>query len=134
MVPAVGRRPKILILLHLWAEHRPALQYDWHRAWGGPLDPGRTPAYTAWPMLKEILKDHSSHAWAALARYSYVPDTAELLVHAANQGQSGSRTTPAWLRPGPFDRPGSGPARPHDKALQDKLRRRLGIDTGPKED
>ncbi|WP_204314903.1 hypothetical protein, partial [Bifidobacterium aerophilum] len=66
----VQDRPKILTLLHLWYTARPALQYDWIACWGGPWDPRTMPARAAWPMLREILMDRSSHSFAALAGWA----------------------------------------------------------------
>ena len=70
-------RPKSLILISLWIDHRAALQYDWHQAWGGPLDLKTLSLHEAWPMCREILKDRSSHSFAALAGWSFIPDPAD---------------------------------------------------------
>ena len=48
-------RPKSLILITLWQDHRAALQYDWMQVWHQPLDPKTTPLNIAWPMCREIL-------------------------------------------------------------------------------
>lgn len=128
----LGRhQPKSLILIALWQDHRAALQYDWIRAWRQPLDLTRTSVHEAWPMLREILKDHSSHSYAALAGWSYVPDQTELLIHALNQGQAKHRRiTPEWEKPDTILGPDS--TRPHtkpkrDERLRSRLKQRLGI-------
>ena len=64
----------LLILIDLCLNHPAAIQYDWIAAWGHPLDLTRQPLYEAWPMCREILKNHdTSHAYAALAGNSYLP-------------------------------------------------------------
>lgn len=129
----VLHRPKILTLLHLWWTRRPALQYDWCRVWGGPWNPKLMPAYAAWPMLREILKDRSSHSFAALAGWSYIPDPADKYIHAANQGASRLRRRPTWEKPDPLTTATTPAARrvhAHDESLRDKLRIRLGIRPG----
>lgn len=124
----VRHRPKILTLLHLWYTRRAALQYDWHAAWGRFWNPKTLPAYAAWPMLQEILMDHSSHSFAALAGWSHIPDTADRIIHALDAGPSRLRRKPTWERPGPFDTtPSAHATRRRDDRLRDRLRERLGI-------
>ncbi|KAA8828319.1 hypothetical protein [Bifidobacterium tissieri] len=119
-------RPKSLTLIHLWLEHRAALQYDWMRAWGQPLDLRAMPLYAAWPMLEQILMDHTSHSWAALAGWEWIPDPADKYIHAYNQGAGKVRTRPPWqatdIRP-TIGRTG----KPRNERLRRKLKNRLGI-------
>ncbi|OXN01659.1 hypothetical protein [Bifidobacterium vansinderenii] len=119
-------RPKSLIVLHLWLEHRAALQYDWIRAWGCPLDLKAMPLYAAWPMLWQILMDHSSHSYAALAGYAWIPDPADKYIHAYNQGMSKIRIRPPWQTTVTQTDPAK-PKRPHDERLRRRLKDRLGI-------
>lgn len=131
MERSVQDRFKSLTLLHLWFSHRPALQYDWHARWGGPWDPSATPVYAAWPMLQQILMDHASHSWAALAGWSYVPDTADKTITAFNNGAGKLRRRPPWEKPDPLTSDGREHARaakPADMPLRRKLRARLGLD------
>lgn len=128
----VGSGPKSLILLHLWQEHRAALQYDWMRAWGCPLDLTLMPLHAAWPMLREILRDRTSHSFAALAGWSFIPDPADKWIHAANQSQSRLRRKPPWEAADPWapertGRSAGAGARPHDERLRGRLKERLGI-------
>lgn len=124
-------RPKSLILISLWIDHRAALQYDWHRAWGGPLDLKTLSLHEAWPMCREILKDRSSHSWAALAGWSFIPDPADKYIHAANQGTAKHRMlTPAWEKPDKLLGPEHAAARPapkRDERLRGRLKARLGL-------
>lgn len=123
-----GHGPKSLILIDLCLNHPAAIQYDWIAAWGRPLDLTHQPLYEAWPMCREILKNHdTSHAYAALAGMSYLPGQAEQLIHALNQTRQ-RRTTPAWMKPDPLTSSAdSAAAQPHDELLRAKLRARLGI-------
>ena len=83
-------RPKSLILITLWQDHRAALQYDWMQVWHQPLDPKTTPLNIAWPMCREILKNRRSHSFAALAGWAYVPDDTDKLVQSINRlGETG---------------------------------------------
>lgn len=77
-------RPKSLILITLWQDHRAALQYDWMQVWHQPLDLKTTPLNIAWPMCREILKNRRSHSFAALAGWAYVPDDTDKLVQSIN--------------------------------------------------
>ncbi|NEG90608.1 hypothetical protein [Bifidobacterium aerophilum] len=122
---SVPHRPKILTLLHLWYANRPALQYDWIACWGGPWDPRITPARAAWPMLREILMDRSSHSFAALAGWAYIPDPADKYIHAVNQGASKLRRRPDWQRRD-IGRDSPHP-RAKDERLRSRLKARLGI-------
>lgn len=123
-----GHGPKSLILIDLCLNHPAAIQYDWIAAWGHPLDLTRQPLYEAWPMCREILKNHdTSHAYAALAGNSYLPGQTEQLIHAFNQSRQ-RRTTPAWRKSDPLtSREHTAAAQPHNEALRAKLRERLGI-------
>ena len=128
----VRHGPKILTLLHLWWTRRPSLQHDWRAAWGRFWDPATVPAYAAWPMLREILMDRSSHSFAALAGWAFIPDPADKWIHAVNQSQSRLRRKAPWEVADPWapERPvrsGGAAARPHDERLRGRLRERLGI-------
>lgn len=116
-------RPKSLTLIWLWQEHRAALQYDWIHAWHTLYDPETQPLYMAWPMLSEILKDHTSHSHAALADWQWIPGEAEQMVDAINQGQ-GKTSPPPWqaIRPTPDHM-----SRPRNEQLHRQLLDRLGI-------
>lgn len=49
-------------------------------------------------MTKEILKDHTSRSWQALAGYTYYPTSVEQLTYLANAVLSGKTPgTPDWL-------------------------------------
>lgn len=125
-----GHRPKSLTLIILWDDHRAALQYDWLHAWHTPLDLTQTPLFEAWPMLKEILKNRSSHCWAALAGWSYIPDPADKLIHAINQSNvKNRRLTPQWEKPDPLTtpKPRAKPTPKRNPKLRGRLMERLGI-------
>lgn len=118
-----GHRPKSLTLIWLWNEHRAALQYDWMRAWHGILDLTRMPLYAAWPMLREILKDHTTHSFALLADWSWIPTDADMILYALSQTGKKQTTPPPWADT-TADKPH---AKPRDQRLHTRLLERLGI-------
>lgn len=120
-------RPKSLILITLWQDHRAALQYDWMQVWHQPLDPKTTPLNIAWPMCREILKDRRSHSFAALAGWAYVPDDTDKLVQSINQGQSKLNLTPDWAKPDTLLSEPTPPKHQHDHRRRALLNRRLGL-------
>ena len=111
-------RPKSLILITLWQDHRAALQYDWMQIWHQPLDPKTTPLHIAWPMCREILKDRRSHSFAALAGK---------LVQSINQGQSKRSLPPDWAKPDTLLSEPTPPKHQHDHRRRALLNRRLGL-------
>lgn len=120
-------RPKSLILITLWQDHRAALQYDWMQIWHQPLDPKTTPLNIAWPMCREILKNRRSHSFAALAGWAYVPDDTDKLVQSINQGQSKLNLTPDWAKPDTLLSEPTPPKHRHDHRRRALLNRRLGL-------
>jgi hypothetical protein len=90
----IGPRPKIVYLLILHQQHHSALTADWltryRRVWkpchlNAWLDAptGRKPSgnldyESAWALTREILRDHTSNSFAALAGWSYTPTGAEI--------------------------------------------------------
>lgn len=82
-------------------------------------------------MCREILKDRSSHSFAALAGWNFIPDPADKYIHAANQGAAKHRKlTPAWERPDKLLGPEHAAARPapkRDERLRGRLKARLGL-------
>lgn len=125
-----GHRPKSLILILLWQEHRAALQYDWIHAWNKPLDLKTFPLYAAWPMCREILRHHDTNTYAALAGWSHIPDPADKYMHALNQSASKHHKAKApWERADPLAGPNATPDRTpkRDERLRSKLKTRLGI-------
>ena len=103
----MGRRirtgPKSACLAQLWNRHRAELAYDWIRAYGRIYRPvrfdewlegqrPRTDWGLAWELTREILKDRTSHSWAALNGMTYAPGDAEQA---------------AWLQVPPRKRPWS---------------------------
>lgn len=126
----IRTRPKSLILLVLWYNHRAALQYDWIHAWGSPLHLRQLPWNTTWIMCREILKDHTSHSYTALAGYTNVPRTADQIIYAINASSKNYVGTPPWTKDDPFA-PTKPAARythkPVDQAKRNKLNAWLGL-------
>lgn len=96
--PHLGRtirtRPKSAYLIDLWHNHREALDADWasryHTTWQ-PISltewldapPENKPKANigigkAWKLTRQILKDHASDSYMALAGWSYKPTGAEI--------------------------------------------------------
>lgn len=78
-----------MVLCALWRNHREALDADWLRTYSTMYRPvsferwldapkGAKPRANvgfgrAWALTREILKDHTSHSYAALAGFAYIP-------------------------------------------------------------
>lgn len=90
----IGPRPKIVYLLILHQQHHSALTADWltryRRVWKpchldvwldaptGRKPSGNLDYESAWALTREILRDHTSNSFAALAGWSYTPTGAEI--------------------------------------------------------
>lgn len=87
-------RPKSVYLSALHANHREALDADWlatyHTTWkpvtlaewlNAPADRKPKANYgigQAWRLTRQILRNHTSHCFAALAGWTYTPTGAEI--------------------------------------------------------
>ncbi|MEE8739047.1 MAG: hypothetical protein SOI66_09110 [Bifidobacterium sp.] len=87
-------RPKSIHLLILLQTHRGALDHDWLKNYQRTYRPirleqwldaprnrkpaARTTYGDAWQLTREILRDHTSASYAALADWSYTPTGAEI--------------------------------------------------------
>ena len=120
-----GHRPKSLTLLWLWQNHRATLQYDWLNAWHSLYDPQQLPLYAAWPMLQEILKDHTSHTFALLSQWEWIPLNSDVILHALAQANTKKQLKTPWATTG-GNQPEPKP-KPRDEQAHRQLLERLGI-------
>lgn len=85
---AVWHRPKISVLIGLWAGHREELTADWLRVWGVTWRPTTLPGMlagergnfgvgAAWRMTRVILRHKDSDCWLALSGAWYAPSGSE---------------------------------------------------------
>jgi hypothetical protein len=90
----IGHRPKSVHLILLLQTHRGALDHDWLKNYqrtyrpihleqwlDAPLTSKPTANIdygTAWQLTRELLRDHTSSSYAALANWSYTPTGAEI--------------------------------------------------------
>lgn len=119
--------PKRLTLIWFWHNHRATLQYDWLAAWHCLYDPDALPLHVAWPMLEEILKNRSSHCFATLAEWTWIPDAADRILYAFSHKPTGPARNPEWQQTANGMRHTMNP-RPHDMKARRELNKRLGID------
>lgn len=115
--------PKSLTLVWLIQNHYWAVQADWLKVWHDRLDLTVTPLHEAWAMCKEILKDHTSHMFAALADWAWIPDGSDRTLHALSQTGT-RRSEPPWQQPMPWD---GEPRHATNHELRNRLKERLGI-------
>lgn len=104
---AERNRPKSLILVELWREHREELQADWLAVWSEPWipatfdHPGNYGLAQAWRMTRVILRRHDSQCWAALIGAWYIPSPQEEVLWAEaaadNRIEGHSQSWRPWL-------------------------------------
>jgi hypothetical protein len=108
----VRHRPKSALLASLWAEHRAAILYDlksrlnieWHpldwTTWAKDQQARSNIGYWAmWQYAAEILRDKSSHSYAALAGWSYVPSPTERAIWTLMPKREGKEDYLPWTDP-----------------------------------
>ena len=84
------------------------------------------PLYAAWPMFEEILKHHSSHCYATLADWAWIPDAADRILYAFTSTPTAAKRMPDWQRADDGANHATR-SKPHDQQARRALNKRLGI-------
>lgn len=115
------------MLLLLWQKYRPALQADFIQTWGQPFSFTFYDWNTLWLMAKEILKDHSSHCWQSLAKYTFYPTVVEQAVYVLNSAFSKIARKESWLQEDKLTSESTlRISKPVDRQKRSKLKELLG--------
>lgn len=60
---------------------------------------GNIPYWRLWPLVRELLREHDSHSYAALAGWSYVPSEVERAVWTLIPKKDGYERYEPWTDP-----------------------------------
>lgn len=123
-------------MLYLLHEHPAALYADWHTTYGMRLhaytmQDWRNDAHSdmsnllMWHMTREILKNHHSHSFAAIAGYSWIPTDADVISWALSAHTQ--TDMPPWCSTDPIGNHAMRPTQAQQRADRAKLQAMFNI-------
>lgn len=123
-------------MLYLIHEHQVALYTDWHATYGIRLhtysmQDWRDGEHSCmsnllmWQMTREILKNHQSHSFAAIAGYSWIPTDADLIAWALSDHKQ--TDAPPWCASDPIGNHAMRPTQAQQQVDRAKLQAMFNI-------